>query len=166
MFLDLIGRKRRTAPPPFGSRGSFAVLLLLVAGCGDSLGEVSGRVYYKDQLLREGRVIFVSADGKKSATALIGHDGSYRLDKAPLGPVKIAVHASATDRSRPRGAVAKEKMLKMLPKDLPPGAEQSPRFHSGDAATVRVPAKYADPDKSDLTYTVTSGGQEHDIRIP
>src|SRR5262245_40270573 len=77
---------------------TFLVLLALgAAGCtgaGPGVGQVSGTVRYKDEVLSSGpitwTVLFVSPDGNEIA-GLVGKDGKYNANNVPPGLVKIAV---------------------------------------------------------------------------
>ena len=136
-------------------------LLLGAAGCAAS-GSVSGKVTYKGQPLGGGTVLFASP-GKASVTADIAPDGSYTIAKIPAGPVHIAVETKSAKANRaPKGM--------MPPKgvEVPPEAEQSPVYGGAGRAGgkyVPIPEQYADPDKSDLSYTVKGGPQTYDINL-
>jgi hypothetical protein len=121
---------------------------LPLLGCGPSVTEVSGTVTFKDRRLTSGSVIFVGQDGESSSSA-IAEDGSYRIEKAPIGLVRIAV------ASHPR---------------VPPGLMKSP----GQAAalredpkdgTVKIPEKYEDHKTSGLDYTVERGSHTFNIDL-
>lgn len=140
--------------------GSFAA-----AGCGGGTGTVTGKVYYKDTPLKGGNVTFVSTQGKPSKSASIGEDGSYKLEKVPAGEVKICVE---TQSLRPQpGATAPER------KSTPPPGAKGPSYASGGGGAaadtskryVAIPDDYADPKKTKLTYKVTGGNQEHNIKL-
>ncbi|HKI31858.1 MAG TPA: hypothetical protein VKA46_08315 [Gemmataceae bacterium] len=147
-----------------GSRdmmGRCALLLLLAAavgvgGCGPSTGAVTGKVYYGEVLLKGGKVTFVGVDGKGATTGIHG-DGSYTLDKLPVGTVKICVDTSYLDPKRRKIYAYEPPAGKKV--DLPGSPEASPEFY------VAIPPKYADPETTDLTCEVTRGSQEYDIRM-
>jgi hypothetical protein len=118
--------------------GLSAVLALLLPGCGGGKGEVSGKVRFNGTTLSGGRVTFTSQkDPGASAYSMILEDGSYKVRGCPTGPVKITVQTVG------RGVKG-------------PG---------GRPAALALPARYADPEKSDLEYNVRRGGQEHDIEL-
>lgn len=156
--------KSRVLPRPLQT-----VLVLVFAslsmGCG-SRGTVSGKVYYRGKLLTTGTVTFVpQAGGEVGArTARISADGSYRVDKVPVGPVKIAVISySGPAATLPRSRVSDMRSAEP-PKGAPPEMKDIlPRKQT--TADASVPQQYADPDKSGVTYTVKSGAQEFDIEI-
>jgi hypothetical protein len=123
-------------------------LALALLGCGRSVTEVSGTVTFKDQTLSSGSVTFVGLDGESSSSA-IAENGSYRIENAPVGPVKIAVssHPRAPLGLRnPRGQAA---ALRENPKD----------------GAVKIPEKYEDHKTSGLAYTVERGSHTFNIDL-
>src|SRR5260370_4684338 len=117
-----------------------------LAGCGPASGNVSGKVFYKDAPLKGGNVTFAGTDGKNPQTSPISEDGSYSIDKMPVGPVKITVETKS---------LAKEsQQRKNTP---PPGVTPPPGYLPPDPADaakhyVKIPDKYSDPAKSELPY--------------
>jgi len=138
--------------------GNWVVLLALATlpavGCGSRIATVSGKVLYNNKPLKGGRVTFVGSDGKPAA-AEINEDGTYTMDKAPLGEVKIAVETEWLRRAANR------------PRNIPPGMKPGGFTPPDPAALAKryvwIPEQYADPQKSGKTYTVKPGKQEHDI---
>lgn len=129
------------------------LVLVLMAGCGNPKGSVSGKVLYQDKPLTGGYVTFIQEKGP-SLSAKIQSDGQYRIDKVPLGEVKITVQPeSATGAAQ--GYSEKQPRLPKSPGDM----EKMLRPQT----QIRFPQQYSDPEKTGLTYTVTKGSQEHDI---
>jgi hypothetical protein len=121
---------------------------LALLGCGPSVTEVSGSVTFKDRILSSGSVTFVGQDGESSSSA-IAEDGSYRIENAPIGSVRIAV------ASHPR---------------VPPGLMNSPGKASASRedpkdGTVKIPQKYEDHETSGLAYTVERGSHTFNIDL-
>jgi hypothetical protein len=150
--------------------GLCVCLGLTAAGCGGT-ATVSGKVSYKGTPLTGGVVLFV-ADQKGTYRSEIGEDGSYRIDKVPTGPWKIAVDTSMAQappagQKGPPGGVGKM----MPPKDtaLPESAKggmYDPERKAPSRNAVKIPDHYANPETSKLTYTVTGGGsQQFDINL-
>jgi hypothetical protein len=144
-------------------------LLLSAAGCGGSSGAVSGKVYYYGKPLPGGEVIFVHEKGSFSTG--IGEDGGYRLDKVPVGPVKIAVisHAASPGTfmsprvgSKVKQAVSETKGGEKASKEIMARMIESTQ---GNKPAIYIPSKYNDAGKSGLEYTVVSGSQPHDIQL-
>jgi hypothetical protein len=151
-------------------RSLFLSAFLLAAGCG-SKGTVSGKVTYKDKAVPGGKVQFKTEKGK-SYLGTIKEDGSYTVEKVPAGPVTITVEPNEPPKlgTTPgfRGP-PKDRMNFGPPKDAPIPEEArkafDPRGQSGQKFIKDFPAKYKDPEKSGLTYTVTGGDQTHDIPL-
>ncbi len=142
-------------------------LAALATGCSGS-GTITGKVTYQKQPLTGGTVLFTSTAGKGSRTATIGEDGSYTITNMPTGPAKIAVD-TRTAQARP-GPFGGAPPSMQPPKDvqLPDTARSGGLYGppSGKKATaVPIPERYADPEKSGLTYTVKSGSQTHPIDL-
>ena len=132
--------------------GFLAILSLFLGlallSCSPSLTEVSGKVRFKDQTLSSGSVTFVGQDGESSSSA-IAEDGSYRIENAPLGPVRIAV---ASHPREPPG-------LKR-----PPG-QAAPLREDPKDGTVKIPKKYENHETSGLDYTVERGSNTINIDL-
>ena len=129
-------------------------LILAAAGCtagGPSVGRVSGKVRYKDEVLTSGAitwtVVFVGRDGDTTA-GLVGASGEYTAESVPTGLAKIAVVGS------PR-----------VPTGLRNHNEQLSVLAEEDSRLLKSLVKFKDPDKSGLTYMVNKGKQGHDIEL-
>ena len=162
----------KTISPHFSALPRLAaggVLLLLAAGC-SSNGSVSGKVFYKDKPLTGGLVQF-SHPQLGIVSSSIGADGSYQFAKIPPGEVKISVMAPAQEKGR---ALPKDLNLEKAKAGQPGvsnadmmrkmGFRPAPSAASADLSRS-FPKKYADPLKSGLTYTVTTGSQTYDIQL-
>ena len=140
-------------------RRRWALLLILAASLGaagcSSTGTVKGKVSYHGAVVKGGTVTFFYGDGRGIPIGIL-EDGSYTLDRLPLGQVKVCVDTSALDPK-------KHKRYSYAP---PPGAKAPPGFSpTSPEVYVAIPAKYADPAKTDLAYEVTAGTQTHDIEM-
>jgi hypothetical protein len=129
-------------------------LIMVAAGCGGSrprIGQVSGSVQYKNEVLRSGTitwtVAFVSEDGQM-VTALVGQDGRYKAENIPTGSAKIAV--VGTPQMPPGLRGAKEKPIQP---------------DERDRRLLRALEKFKDHNKSGLMFTLNKGQQEHDIEL-
>ncbi len=125
------------------------LLILALSGCGKAAGTVSGRVAHKGKPLVSGTVTLVSDSGV-AVTGRINPDGTYKIEEAPIGVVRIAVKSSNAPG---------------LPPVLVPWAPEDPE-NPGEEESSAIPAHYADAGKSGLTMDVAGGQQTHDINLP
>jgi hypothetical protein len=125
------------------------VPVLLLVGCSSkdaASNKVKGKVTWKNEPLKGGSITFVSAaDKQQRATTLLNMDGTYEMTNAPVGEVKISLSGpSRVSSEHPPTAGGAKAML-----------------------TSSFPEKYKDPEKSGLTYTVTSEAtQEKNFDLP
>ena len=153
-----------------GSVLLLASLIALVGGCG-SKGKVSGKVYYKNEPLKMGMVQFFPEKEGGSFSSPIAEDGSYTIGKLPPGPAKISVTSSSAN---PMAQMPREMGGPMAQKGMKGAAEmmRKGREEAGDVAPLAasqggkgVPAKYGDPETSNLSINVTGGTQPFDIKL-
>ena len=133
----------------FAQRSCFGVLLLsalLLTSCGRPTGVVSGKITCNNRPLSLGTVAMIDEDGKV-ASGMIS-DGEYKIENAPVGPVKISVqvYPPSPMMHPPTGPEA--------------GAKPKPRL-----VFIPIPDRYKDASSSGLTYTVVSGEQTHDLEL-
>jgi hypothetical protein len=156
---------------PLAMAALFAGLALLGAGCGSGTGTVAGKVYYKDQIVPGGTVVFTNTDGKGSRTSRIGADGSYKIEDMPAGNVKIAIETESIKPAAPSGQAPGRGApnMPMPPADKIPAGVDPSKYYSrgGDSGEkyVQIPGDYSDPNTSGETYVVKKGPQEHDLRL-
>jgi hypothetical protein len=151
-----------------------AVVLCGVVGCGSS-GTISGQVKYKGELLRGGSVMFTNTEGRGSRTARIMPDGTFKIEDFPTGPAKITVETQSVQMGSTGMPRAVKELSKKEVKDLNVDKSKEDEFRAKiaqmyggldkSAKVPLVPAKYNDPEKSGVTYTVTSGQQTKDIDL-
>jgi hypothetical protein len=151
---------------------------LCLAGCGSSSNKVVGKVTYQGKPVPGGIVVFYGAN-KWTGSSAIEEDGSYTIDKPPTGSVKITVDTSTVRPAKlppnaPKQLADMKDMSKMpaapkgmQPPEMPEAAKNSPLYNPKLTANryVAIPEKYADPEKSGLTYDVKSGTQTHNIEL-
>lgn len=143
--------------PRFGPR--LVLLAALVGGgCGGGKGSVSGTVTFKDKPLPTGTITFLDDRNEVLASSAI-REGKYAVFNLPVGPTKIIVSTppeSPSKRRRPRHL---------------PGVKKSEPLGKGSVTTrpavmvFAIPARYADPAQTDLTFTVQAGEQEHNVEL-
>jgi hypothetical protein len=148
----------------------FALLLFGVGGCGPGKAEVTGTVTFKNQPLPGGTVIFrVPGGDPKTAPRYQGEinpaDGTYRIMDVPAGVTyQVTVDNQglkfmpAPPTGPPGGGDPKFKGVPTKPPEGGTGMGTPPKY-------VEIPAKYADPEKSGLTFTPKGGKQPYDIPL-
>src|SRR5262245_56573634 len=133
---------------PRGARCPFlaaagSVLVLVLCGCGGGPATVTGVVKYKGQPLTKGQISFIAADGK-SASGVIGADGTYSAANVPAGAVTATVQSYRVEGEAKLGFAIQKTPPKM------------------DSA---IPKKYNDPSTSGLKYTIDSRSKTIDIDL-
>jgi hypothetical protein len=142
-------------------------LLLLSAvmwlpGCsGPPPGDVKGTVTYQGKPLRSGQVAFIPQSGVP-VTADISADGTYEIHNVPPGEAFLTVVSLPPDSKGPGVQLMqyrqkhREAVKNNQPPPPPPPTEQ----------VLLLPAKYADPQTSELRFTVESGPNTCNIDLP
>ena len=112
-----------------------------VAGCSGPTQKITlhGTVTYKGERLHSGMVKF-AGPGDAVTAAQIQSDGTFTITDVAPGEVKVAVVDT------PQGS-----------RSSAPDKEKTP--------PVTLPAKYRDPEKSELKYTITSNTKELEIKL-
>jgi hypothetical protein len=150
--------------------------LMLVLGCGGvKTTKVHGKVVYNNKPVTGGKLTFYLADDTKvnPASGFINEDGTFSIDKVPVGKVKVAVDNRGLKdggggRAMPPGGPNKESQM------MPPGGitegmkkkmEENKVSPGGQAMKlvgtyVSIPEKYTDPEKSGLSYDIKSGDND------
>lgn len=126
-----------------------ALLTMALSGCSSSTGTVSGKVAFQGKPVPAGTVTFIHADGPTRSGSI--HEGSYSVAQIPPGPCLILI----VSLPPPRSMWSPEK------RERAAGNSVSSKFQ----APMPLPARYGDPQKSDLRYEVTTGRQTHDIEL-
>lgn len=138
--------------------GLLVVLMLgATVGCtggGQQTAKVSGKVYAGDRVVTAGDIRFHGSKGGMG-TGKIQGDGSYTVTDAPVGQCKITVHpAPAMPRaSAPPPGVTP--ITTASSEGVPPNPAKSPP----------IPDRYQKSESTDLTFTVTSGSNTHDVKM-
>ena len=140
-------------------QGLVMLAAVVLAGCSGGKGTVTGKVSYKGTMLKGGNIVFMSTAGKQSISCRINEDGTYKAEGVPAGPVKILVETASIKPQPQQGPRSYS----------PPPGQKAEGYQTGMADTsknyVEIPAMYNDPDKTDQTYTVTTGKQEKNIEL-
>ena len=117
-----------------------AACALGVIGCASPVYDVTGKVTYNGSPLNkpDGQIVFVGPNGEQVA-APIGADGTYSAAGVAGGSNRIAVYyPNAKAKAEKGGKLKPGETPKALPKYL-------------------TPEKYASPETSELTATVSKG---------
>jgi len=134
----------------------FVVTLVSLAGCGPSVGEISGNVTYKNARLKSGTVLFTGASG--TSQAVINADGSYTARDVPCGEVKVGV-VCLNDQAAAAFVQAKVATGRSLGKANPAAGNQAPEELS------QIPEEYGDVEKSQLRTVVNRGKNTYNIEL-
>lgn len=144
---------------------STILMIAALSGCGGGTGEVSGKVTVNGTPVKGGSVIFFCKGGKPGETvhSEIREDGTYRILDCPAGLVVATVrpHAAAAGSPKPKKDAAEAHTKSAM---LDQGRAHAAESNKG-AKAPSIPSRYADPDASDLKYTVTRGTQTFDIEL-
>ena len=151
----------------FGPPAIAAAMALAAFGCGEAgpppLAKVHGKVTYQGKPLTAGSVLFVPVAPKEEgsrdypAGGQIGQDGSYELttvnpgDGAAVGDHKVVVISMTGGAESPTGFYD----------------GSAPQAKPTKSATLKsaIPAKYAAPETTPLSFTVKPGDNAHDIDL-
>jgi hypothetical protein len=144
----------------FGRALGFAtsiVVLGLLAGCGASVGDVNGKVYYKGQVVTSGFVTMVGPDGIPK-NSQIAEDGSYQISRVGSGEATITVTSPSPD-------ISKTQAKRGGPDARKPEGD-STSFTDNQKKTWReIPRTYSDITHPILKCTITSGTNSFDIKL-
>ncbi len=139
-------------------------MLATICGCGKDKGNLTGEVFLNEEPLNLAQITAYDSENKAVGIAMI-HEGKYRLDDLPLGPVILVVQtylpdgrainsAGAPPRDSNRGLPPE--VTKSMQKDLPEGSQQQVK---------PVPLKYTDSKRSDLKTAVVVGTTVYHIKM-
>ena len=137
-------------------QGCLLLGMLMLLGCGTKRGDVSGKVTYQNTPLVYGTVVIFGRDGIPLRGA-IQPDGTYSIKGVPAGPARLAVVSELPPAKLPKKKKSSDK--------LPPPPTGSPSVEV-PKGWFEIPAKYGDPNKSGLEFTVQPGPNSHDIPLP
>jgi hypothetical protein len=137
--------------------------LSLFAGCGPPVGEVRGKVYHKGKVVTSGFVTVVGIDGLPKQSE-IAEDGSFRVQKVPLGEVTIVVTSPPLEKKN----APRQRPTRVDPETGKPiAATETPELGTEyQRKTWReLPLHYSDITKSKLNYSVTGPVNTYEIKL-
>jgi hypothetical protein len=136
----------------------YSLAFLLVAGClvlsgctgGKLPSSVSGKVTYQGRPVTSGMVVLVAPDGKTSAPGAVRPDGTYTIQHAPTGTVKVSF-----DNPPPPHSYAPAGAQNAAARQEAQQAAAEAKFY------VPTPLHYKDPEKSGLTLQLKKGKNDN-----
>jgi hypothetical protein len=136
------------------ARALLFLVPLAALGCGQAVGDVSGRVTYRGSALPSGTVTLLASDGKPY-WGPIQADGTYQVPGVPVGKAQVCV--TSYEDPAPRG-----------PKPGGTGrlSRQDRPEATGPAPRSRIPAKYESLQFSGLEVEVRRGETPFDVTLP
>jgi hypothetical protein len=147
------------------------LVVVLTLGCQGrrTVGRLSGTVTYQGKPVKGGTIAFFVKDNGVYPT-FINPDGTYAVVDLPTGEATVTVETESLNPKRkaappPRGA-AQPQMAKTGVRDSNKGGMASPLPPdvAGSSAPsgeyVKIPARYANQDTSQLTVTIVGGSQQ------
>jgi hypothetical protein len=152
------------------------LFLLVLAGCAEGEGKVSGRVLFNGTPLPGGIVTFVPTGARNHAVCTLDDQGNFEVSVG-AGEVQVSVD---NRQLQPR-----EPPIKGMPPGIPGGVaarvaeakKDNPSATRASGGTggggpqkmpgkyVEIPKKYYDISTSNLKFTVQRGNQTHDIEL-
>jgi hypothetical protein len=149
--------------------------VLAAAGCGANVATLTGTIKYKGEPLPSGSVLVYGADNQPVIGVI--NEGTYTVEKAPVGDVKIAVQVQdpksmpGAGGKGPGGGMGVPGGGGGAPKDamkgVPGQGEQAniPSTTPGAVKVVPIPPKYAKPETSGISTTLKKGKNEFAINL-
>src|SRR5262245_28735020 len=138
------------------------LLLVAAAGCDAPRSRVHGTVKHQGKPLAGALITLFGADNMTYSTTTDA-DGTYAVDRVPRGKVRVSVQVEGP-RPRPRPDPGKVKAggspaqiedaakMNRLPEPPPPSTPK--------AAVGALPARYGDPNTSELAFELKDPDQE------
>jgi hypothetical protein len=130
-------------------------LVLVLCGCGQKKGTVSGKVILEGKTVQFGSVLIVGRDHVPHSGA-IQPDGTYVVQEVPYGEASLAV-ISTDPASRRAIKVPRSSLAEGEPPPEPPPVDNQGWFP--------IPDKYSDENQSGLSLTVQQPRTTHNIEL-
>src|SRR5207237_2828294 len=147
--------------------------LLLVAGCGGGVGEITGQVTYNGEPIPVGRITFLSETGNQEVITAYIIRGKYAVPRCPTGPAKITVESLQPPSPEVLKGTKESLALPGMGGKNPAGGMKAPEIPAemkqlADGPPLKhlqIPRDYANPETSHLTYDVRRGAQGKDFLL-
>jgi hypothetical protein len=125
----------------------FALTSLMGCGGGNPKAALKGTVTYKGAPVTGGTLMLYPASGAPFSISL-KTDGSFQVDDAPVGPMKVTVETDSVSHAAPGGMPPGMAM----PKDSKPPPDMPKPDATNQPKKVVIPAKYNKAETSGLTW--------------
>jgi hypothetical protein len=159
-----------------------AVWLLMTAGCSAPKSRVHGKVLYKGKPVAGGTIVFLCPDNT-TAPARIASDGSYEVAKVSRGHIRVAIQADMprpTPRAQPNSKAVAIKAKNTFAADQSKSDDRAKGARAGplnetsidespppskDSRALALPAKYGNPNVSELSFELVDREQEFSVDL-
>lgn len=137
-----------------------SLVLLASAGCGQSVGQVSGQVLIDGKPLPAGRVT-IQPEGGTSVSAELDGEGRFSVT-LPVGEATASVDNREWAPRQNHGIVAPPNLPDEVRQRLPAPSPTAPKV---DPRYVPIPAKYYQMESAGLSLTVKPGAQQWEMKL-
>src|SRR6516165_10446050 len=149
-------------------------LLLPIAGCSAPKSRVHGKVLYRGEPVAGGKIVFLCPDNT-TAPARIASDGSYDVAKVSRGHIRVAIQADKPrpkPRAQPNSKAAAIKAKDTVTAEQAKSDDRAKGARTGevpppsnDTRALVLPAKYGDPNLSELSFELVDREQEYSLDL-
>jgi hypothetical protein len=116
---------------------------------------LEGTIKYGDEPVEYALIQVLGANGV--GTGIVGEDGRYRVENAPLGEVRVGVNTAAAQG---------QYQSKMMASGVYKGPEAKGKGRVVGLKFIQIPEKYYNPDTSGFKTTINKGANTYDIIVP
>lgn len=143
---------------------TLAVILLVMAGCGPMpRSRVHGTVRFNGQPLTNATLIFLASDNQAYPVRLKS-DGSYELPAVPQGRIQVSIQADqpkVPPRPAPDAGKAGDDFATRSAASDDANKQRNKKAPDTVPAGTGLPAIFADPTTSGLSFDLTENDQEY-----
>ena len=156
-------------------------LVWLSTGCSknpEQSARISGKVKMNGNLVTAGNISFFIAD-HGSVSVPIKEDGTYEVNELPPGEAVVTIETESANPNKPvreyKGSTGDQGMeakygktaKKTSAEERESGAQLSPggENRKSPGTYTKIPARYADRTQSNLSVTISKGGNKKDFEL-